>query len=175
MATGTLRLKLAAAASLLLLVGLGIYLAPLRPGVVALQLTFTPEAFVQVLQAWGPEGVQRFRSHLLVDGLLLLNYGAAGYWAVTRTRFFQPLAPRLPLRWVALVLPFAAVCDAGEDLLHWMLTGANALAPAVTMAPALYLLAGACATLKWLGIAGFVISAIYRLRSRSRCCTLPMT
>lgn len=168
MAASTTPLKLAAVASVLLFIGLGIYLAPLQPSVVALQLTFTPEAFVQVLQAWGSEGVQRFRNHLPVDCLLLLSYGAAGYWAVTRTRFFESLVSRLPLSWVAPVLPFAAACDAGENLLHWMLTGVNALSSAVTLAPALYPLAGVCATLKWLGIASFAALALVARLKRTR-------
>lgn len=86
----TAPLKPAAVACVLLFGGLGIYLAPMQPSVVALQLTFTPEAFAQVLQAWGPEGVQRFRRHLPVDGLLLLSYGTAGHWVVVRTRFLTP-------------------------------------------------------------------------------------
>lgn len=159
MAASTMPLKLAAVASVLLFIGLGIYLAPLQPSVVALQLTFTPEAFAQVLQAWGPEGVQRFRNHLPVDGLLLLSYGAAGYWAVTRTRFFDPVAQRIPACAWAWMLPVAAACDAGEDLLHWTLTGAQVFATAGTVAPEWYALAGACATLKWLGLLVFAIAA----------------
>ena len=163
MPASTAPLKLAAVACVLLFGGLGVYLAPLQPSVVALQLTFTPEAFTQVLQAWGPEGVQRFRNHLPVDGLLLLSYGAAGYWAVVRTRFFDPVAKWLPLRWVALLLPLAALCDVGENLLHWGLTGGDALAaPAVA---AWYLAAGLCAAFKWVGIGVFALTAlIARLR-----------
>ena len=158
MHASTAPLKLAAAACVLLFGGLGIYLAPLQPSVVALQFTFTPEAFAQVLQAWGPEGVQRFRNHLVVDGLLMLSYGAAGYLAVARTHFFEPLANRLPLRWVALLLPLAALCDAGENLLHWELTGSDALAaPAVA---AWYLAAGLCAAFKWVGIGVFALAAL---------------
>jgi hypothetical protein len=153
-------------ACVLFLGGLGLYLAPLQPSLVALQFTFTPEAFAQVLQAWGPEGVQRFRNHLPVDGLLLLSYGAAGYLAVTRTQLFEPLATRLPLQWVALLLPLAALCDAGENLLHWWLTGGDPL-PAPVGAT-WYLAAGLCATFKWLGIVGFAIAALLaRLRRRA--------
>jgi hypothetical protein len=160
----TAPLKLAAVACVLLFGGLGIYLAPMQPSVVALQLTFTPEAFAQVLQAWGPEGVQRFRHHLPVDVLLLLSYGAAGYLAVARTRFFEPLMSWLPLRWVALLLPLAAVFDAGENLLHWGLTGADALSAPV--GSAWYLAAGLCAAFKWVGIVIFALAAlIARLRS----------
>lgn len=163
MPAATAPLKLAAAACVLLFGGLGIYLAPLQPSVVALQFTFTPDAFAQVLQAWGPEGVQHFRTHLPVDGFLLLSYGVAGYWAVARTRFFEPLAKRLPLRWVALLLPLAALCDAGENLLHWGLTGDDALAaPAVA---AWYMAAGLCAAFKWVGVGVFALAAlIARLR-----------
>lgn len=158
MPASTAPLKLAAVACMLLFGGLGVYLAPLQPSVVALQLTFTPDAFAQVLQAWGPEGVQRFRNHLVVDGLLLLSYGAAGYLAVARTRFFEPLATWLSLRWVALLLPLAALCDAGENLLHWGLTGSEALA--APAGAAWYLAAGLCAAFKWVGIGVFALAAL---------------
>ncbi|WP_296510334.1 hypothetical protein [Rhodoferax sp.] len=160
----TAPLKLAAVACALLFGGLGIYLAPLQPSVVALQFTFTPNAFAQVLQAWGPEGVQRFRTHLAVDGLLLLSYSAAGYLAVARTRVFRPLATWLPLRWVALLLPLAALCDAGENLLHWGLTQGDALA--APSGATWYLVAGLCAAFKWVGIAVFALSAVI---ARLRC------
>lgn len=166
MPASTTPLKLAAVACVLLFGGLGVYLAPLQPSVVALQLTFTPEAFAQVLYAWGPEGVQRFRQHLPVDGLLLVSYGAAGYLAVARTRFFEPLAQHMPLWWVALLLPLVAVCDAGENLLHWWLTGGDALSD--PSASVLFLAAGLCASLKWGGIVVFALGALLaRLRRYS--------
>lgn len=158
MPASTAPLKLAAVACMLLFGGLGVYLAPLQPSVVALQHTFTPDAFAQVLQAWGPEGVQRFRNHLAVDGLLLLSYGAVGYLAVACTLFFEPLATWLPLRWVALLLPLAALCDAGENLLHWELTGNAALA--APAGAAWYLAAGLCAAFKWVGIGVFALAAL---------------
>ena len=54
--------------TLALFVGLGVYLAPLNPNIVTLQFTFSPVAFQAVLDAWGPEGVARYRAHLPVDG-----------------------------------------------------------------------------------------------------------
>jgi hypothetical protein len=67
------------------------------------------------------------------------------------------------LRWVAFLLPAAALCDAGENLLHWQLTTQEAMS--VPAAPACYLAAGLCATLKWLGIAGFaMVTLLARLR-----------
>ncbi|TAF83928.1 MAG: hypothetical protein EAZ54_04185 [Curvibacter sp.] len=163
MRTSTASLKLAVVVGVLSFGGLGVYLAPLQPSVVALQLTVTPDAFAQVLQTWGPDGVQRFRKHLPVDVLLLLSYGAAGYLSVRRTRFFPALPTWLPLQKVALLLPMAAVCDAGENLLHWMLTGSDALP--VPPSAAWYLAAGIFATLKWVGILVFASAALMaRLR-----------
>lgn len=158
MPASTAPLKVVAVACVLLLLGLGVYLAPLQPGVVALQFTFTPDAFACVLESWGPEGVQRFRHHLPIDGLLLLSYGAAGYLALLRTCFFAPLKTWLSMRGFALLLPVAAAFDAAENLMHWALTGADA---GVTPASAgWYLAAGLCASLKWAGIAAFAFAAV---------------
>ncbi|MDT7515675.1 hypothetical protein [Rhodoferax mekongensis] len=160
----TTSLKLAVVVSVLCLGGFAVYLAPLQPSVVALQLTFTPDAFARVLQAWGPEGVQRFRHHLPIDGLLLCSYGAAGYLAVARTRFFESLKSLLHIHGLALLLPAAAALDAAENLLHWVLTGADA---GVTPASAAwYLAAGICASLKWAGIAAFAFATVLAWRRR---------
>jgi hypothetical protein len=52
----------------------------------------------------------------------------------------------------------AALCDAGENLLHWELTGSDALtAPAVA---AWYLAAGLCPAFKWVGIGVFALAAL---------------
>ena len=158
MQRSTASLKLAAVVSALCFGGLAVYLAPLQPGVVALQFTFTPDAFARVLQSWGPESVQQFRHHLPIDGLLLLSYGAAGYLAVVRTCFFNPLTPWLSMRGLALLLPVAAAFDAAENLLHWVLTRADAL---VTPASAgWYLAAGLCASLKWAGMVACAFAAV---------------
>ena len=109
MLASTTSLKWVAAATVLLFLGLGVYLSPLQPGVVALQLTWSPEAFAAVVQAWGPEGVERFRRHLPVDGLLLWSYGTLGYLLTTRTAFLHPAALRFTPRGVAGLLPFAAL------------------------------------------------------------------
>ncbi len=55
-------LTLAVVACGVLFVGLGIFLAPLHPSVVALQFTFSPYAFARVLHRGGPQGVQRYRA-----------------------------------------------------------------------------------------------------------------
>lgn len=157
--SSTLLLKWAVVACAVLFAGLGVFLAPLHPSVVALQFTYSPQAFAAVLQTWGPEGVERFRQHLMVDGLLLLSYGVAGYLAAGSTRLFASLSHHVPLAFWALLLPLAAAFDAGENLLHWWLTGAEVLQGSVTLPSITYLAAGVCASIKWLGLVSFAIGA----------------
>jgi len=140
--------------SLALLIGLGIYLAPLQPSLVALQFTFTPAAFAAVLAAWQPQGVALFRSHLPVDGFLLLSYAIFGYLLVRTSAIFDrhSAAARHKL---ALLLPLAACADAAENLLHWQLT-----APDASAANWVYALAGGCSSLKWLGLIAFAVAVL---------------
>jgi hypothetical protein len=137
--------------SLTLLVGLGAYLAPLKPNLVALQFTFTPEAFGAVLSAWQPGGVALFRSHLPIDGVLLLCYGWFGYLLASTSTLFSRLTIT-GRRKFAAVLPLAALADSAENWLHWVLTAQGASA-----APWVYALAGTCASLKWLGLLVFAV------------------
>jgi hypothetical protein len=147
--------------SLTLLVGLGLYLAPLKPNLVALQFTFTLEAFGRVLAAWQPQGVALFRSHLPVDGVLLLCYGRFGYLLAATSPLFSRYTAESRRR-LAAVLPLAALADSGENLLHWVLTAEGAAS-----APWLYALAGASASLKWLGLAVF-FAAVLRAWNQRR-------
>lgn len=132
--------------SLALLIGLGVYLAPLKPSLVALQFTFTPQAFNAVLASWQPTGVALYRSHLPVDGLLLLSYGVFGYLLGSTSRLFSCFSDATR-RTVSLLAPLAALADSGENLLHWLLTG-----PQADFAPWVYAVSGVCASLKWLGL-----------------------
>ena len=102
-------------AAALLLGGLGWYLSPLEPGILALQMAFTPRAFGAVVHDWPPEHLARFRAHLPVDGLLLLAYGTWGYLFATRGRLLAGagLAVRRAAAWA---LPAAASFDAAEDM-----------------------------------------------------------
>ncbi len=147
-------------AALLLLGSLAWYLAPLDPGVVALQLTFSPQAFGRVVHAWSPWQLQRFRNHLPVDGLLLLAYGAFGYLLASRSAavLALPAARLLRARWW---LPVAAAFDAAEDALHWWLTEVPRFG-----VPDLYVAAGTCAAFKWLLLLGFALLVI-RAMARS--------
>jgi hypothetical protein len=148
--------------SLALLIGLGAYLAPLKPSLVALQFTFTPEAFGAVLAAWQPAGVALYRSHLPVDGLLLLSYGWFGHLMASTSALFTGYAPASRRR-LAWLLPLAALADSGENLLHWVLTAEGAV-----YAPWVYALAGACASLKWCGLLVFTVAVVWAWAVRKR-------
>lgn len=145
-----------------LFMGLGWFLQPLQPNLVALQFTFNPQAFQAVLDAWGPQGVQRFRMHLVVDDVLLVCYGVFGYLLVRRSAWFGGFSP-VSQRRVAALMPFAALFDAAENLLHGYLTGEGVAAAAVV-----YSAAGIAATAKWLCLLLFIVlctvAAVHRRR-----------
>ncbi len=146
-------------AALLLFVAIALYLAPLKPGIVALQLTFSPSAFQQVLAAWQADGVQRFRAHFPADFVLLLLYGSYGLLFATRTPLFGQRSAAARKRTAGL-LPLAAGFDATENILHLCLT-----APDSAPASILYVVAGACSVLKFVLIATFV-STVLTARSQ---------
>jgi len=132
-----------------LLAGLAWYLAPLQPGVVALQLAFTPHSFGRIVHGWPAEHLQRYLTHLPVDGLLLLSYGAFGYLLATRTALFARYA--LPVQRIARwLLPLAALFDAVENLFHAWLASAPRFG-----VPWAYALSATSASLKWLLLLAF--------------------
>ncbi|HRI19008.1 MAG TPA: hypothetical protein PL196_10840 [Burkholderiaceae bacterium] len=149
-------------AALALLCALAWYLRTLSPGVLALQFAFTPRAFGEVVHQWDALQLARFRSHLPVDGLLLLCYGLFGYLFATRTRVFATWPPR-PRRGVAWVLALAAAFDALENVLHAWLTEAPRLG--VTWP---YLLAAGAASAKWILIVGFGLAVATALAGIGR-------
>lgn len=126
-----------------LFIGLGGYLAPLEPSVLALQLTFTPRAFGTIVHVWPPEHLARYRAHLPVDMLLLAAYGAFGWLLATRTALWAGAATTWR-RLATWALPLAAVFDALENVLHWWLTASPRFG-----LPAVYALAGGAAAAKW--------------------------
>jgi len=123
----------------------------LDPSVGAIQFTFTEAAFRRILDAWGPEGRDRFATHFAYDYVFLGCFGLFG-WALGKwlaERLDRPGWLRSLLPWI---MPAAAVGDAVEDLLQ------QSLAAAIPGSrPALaYLLAGVAATVKWTLIAVFI-------------------
>lgn len=145
-----------------ILLALGVYLAPLQPPLVALQFTFSREAFDAVAAQWGEQGVALFRSHLFPDFALMAAYALYGVCTVRYTRLFQMrFVP--PIFWYA-VMPLAALADVLENTLHLAIT-----APQAQVQDWWFVAAGACAALKFALITFFLVAAVRRgwaLRSR---------
>lgn len=147
-------------AALVLFAALAAFLAPLEPGVLQLQLAFSPRAFGAVMHFWSPQDLARYRAHLPWDFLLLGCYGAFGLLLTRRSGLFARHAPAARLV-VASLMPAAALCDAVENALHLWLTAA----PRFGVAPA-YLLSGLAATLKWLLLIAFAAAVLHALAGR---------
>jgi hypothetical protein len=141
-------------AALGLVAAIAWYLAPLTPGVLSLQLAFTPKTFGEVIHFWSPEQLARFRAHLAADYALLLSYGAFGYLLASRTQLFQSL-PDAVRRAASWALPVAAAFDAAENAFHLWLTEAPRFGVHLP-----YLLAASCATLKWLSILAYALTVV---------------
>ena len=138
-----------------ILLALGAYLAPLQPPLLALQLTFSREAFDAVAAQWGAQGVALFRSHLLPDFALIAAYALYGVCTVRYTRLFHMrFVP--PIFWYA-ILPLAASADVLENTLHLAIT-----APQAQVQDWWFFAAGTCAALKFALIAFFLLVAVRR-------------
>ena len=146
--------------SLLLLLGLTVFLLPLQPTIVALQLAFSPASFQAVLRAWQPQGVALFRAHLLPDTVFLLCYGVFGYLLATRTTVFCRFDARLQ-RALPWLMPVAAGADAFENILHWILTGSNGAAW-MAWVP----ISASFSSIKFIGIVLFGVAVGRGLRKR---------
>lgn len=147
-------------AALALLLAIGAYLWPLRPGVVALQLSFTPAAFGAVIHAWPAEHLARYRAHFGADFVLLVCYGAFGWLLATRTRALAGLGVR-GRRAGAWALPLAAAFDALENALHLWLTELPRFGY-----PAIYATAATAAAAKWAMLLGFALLVLAALARR---------
>ena len=145
---------------LLLFLGIAWYLSPLDPGVLALQFAFSPRAFGQIIHAWSPEHLARYRNHLPVDLVLLLVYGAFGYLLATRTSALSSLPP-WARRLATGCMPLAAAFDAVEDVLHWWLTEVPRFG-----VPLLYVLSATSASVKWALLLVFGFAVIYAQAAR---------
>lgn len=143
--------------ALVLFAGIAWHLAPLQPGILALQLAFSPRAFAEVIHTWSADDLLRYRAHLPYDCLLLACYGWFGWLLVSRTGLFaaQPAALRPAAMWL---LPLAATFDAMENAFHWWLTEV----PRFGIAWA-YGVSAACAAGKWLLILAFLLAVLYAL------------
>lgn len=152
-----LKLWLSGACALALGAGIAWYLAPLQPGVFALQLAYSPRSFAAVIHAWSADDLLRYRAHLPYDCLLLVCYGWFGYLLAARTALFaaQPAALRILAMWS---LPLAAAFDATENAFHWWLTEV----PRFDIAWP-YAVAAVCAAGKWLVLLVWLLLVLYAL------------
>ena len=139
----------------LLFVAMVIHAAPLKPSIPTIHFSFSEATFNSVLSQWQPTGVARFKWHFTIDFPFLVSYGFFGYLLCKHTSLTLGLSPLVKslLTWA---LPFAAVMDAVENLLHLTFIYAGKGIPA-----ALYFVAGTVATIKWVSIVAFVIGAGY--------------
>jgi hypothetical protein len=138
-----------------ILLALAAYLAPLHPPLVALQFTFSREAFDAITTQWGGQGVALFRSHLYPDFALMAAYALYGVCTVRYTRLFHMrFVP--PIFWYA-IMPLAALADVVENTLHLAIT-----APQAQPQDWWYVTAGISATLKSGLIVFFLVVAVQR-------------
>ena len=89
-------------------------IGPLDPSFMRMQFAFSPTRYAEILTAWGPVGVERYRSHFLFDLLHPLIFGALG-WVAVRT---SPVFEGLSIRWeriLSWLLPVAAGLDYIEN------------------------------------------------------------
>ena len=141
--------------ALILLGGIAAYLAPLKPGIFALQLAFTPRAFGEIIHFWSPQDLSRYRLHLLFDFGLILAYSVFGYSLASRTGAFSGLSGF----WSAIArwcLPGAGVFDAVENLLHCWLTEVPRFG-----VPLVYSLSASASLTKWLLLGAFALLVAY--------------
>lgn len=146
---------LSGAVALILLGGLGWYLAPLEPGILVLQLAFTPRAFGEIIHFWSVDDLARYRAHLPFDFGLIVAYSVFGYSLASETTVFAGLS-RFWSSFARWCLPLAGVFDVVENLLHGWLTEI----PRFDV-PLAYAVSASCSLTKWLLLAAFALLVAY--------------
>ncbi len=122
-------------------------LAPLDPGILALQFAFTPQAYWRIIDLWGASGLAIYRAHFAYDNFHPFFYGAFGYLLIARTRVFD--ASRLRCA-ALLALPLAGLFDLSENAAQIFLLGQPHGIESI-MIP----LSATCSLLKWGLVLGF--------------------
>ncbi len=157
------RLILILSAALLLVshIHLTVMLAPLEPGILAIQFAFTPQAYWRVMDLWGSSGVALYRAHFAFDNFHPLIYGAFGYLLITGTTLFEGQRLR---RVAMLVLPLAGLFDLVENAAQLFLL-AQPLGIDSTVIP----LSATCSAVKWALVVFYVllVSAQFIRKKRS--------
>ena len=129
----------------------------LRPNLVELQLTFSPDRYWEILALWGEAGRQAYRDHFAHDFLHIAIFSIFGYLLARRAGLFGPGERALELR-VAAILPVAGLFDLGENLLQLrLLSGPVGVSTIVIPVSAL------CSSAKWMLAAMFAWITTHRL------------
>ena len=116
---------------------------PLKPDVLAFQLTFSSTSFWSIIDAWGPSGVALYRAHMPFDMLHPFIYGTLGVLTVNRTPLFAPFLPDTR-RFICLMLPVAGGFDLIENSCHLYL-----LAQEHSAGTWIIPFSGSCSAIKW--------------------------
>lgn len=148
---------------------LALILDPLSPNFFAMQFAFTTERYAEILLAWGPEGLARYRSHFAFDLFHPLLFGAFGWVAVRTSPLFEGLSPARE-RFLSWLLPVAAGFDYIENSCQLKLLSV----PPGTL-DWLIPVSATCATIKWGLAAVFVVSLLWRLIAWLRSPVSPTT
>ena len=154
--------KILLALTVVLLIGTAIYLLPLDPNIVYLQLAFNKESFNNVLSEWQPDGVAHYLSHFPVDFLLLITYATFGYLLGREHAALFPGNPWLKGFFI-WALPLAAIADATENLFHIMLVKNS-----IHSDDYLYIVSGCAATTKFIFIFVFLICLLFVMKEGSK-------
>jgi hypothetical protein len=132
-------------------------IGPLAPSFMAMQFAFSPSRYAEILAAWGPEGIVRYRSHFAFDLIHPLIFAALGWVAVRTLPVFEGLSPRGE-RILSWLLPVAAGLDYVENSCQLKLLS---VPPGTVdwMIPT----SATCATIKWILAGLFTLTFVWRL------------
>ena len=132
----------------------------LRPNLVELQLTFSPDRYWEILNLWGEAGRQAYRSHFAHDFMHIAIFSLFGYLLARRGGLFSPGERTLELR-VAAILPLAGLLDLGENLLLLELLSGPVGAASMAIP-----LSALCSVAKWALAGAFAWICARRLLNR---------
>jgi len=132
----------------------------LRPHLVELQLTFSPDRYWEILALWGEAGRQAYRGHFAYDFIHIGIFSAFGYLLASRGGLFGPAEQTLARR-VAWMLPVAGLFDLGENLLQLTLLSGPPGADSIAIP-----LSALCSGAKWGLVGGFAWITARRLLIR---------
>ncbi len=132
----------------------------LRPKLVELQLTFSPNRYWEILNLWGEAGRHAYRGHFAYDFVHIGIFSLFGYLLARRGGLFGPGERALALR-VAAILPVAGLFDLGENLLQL-----NLLSGPVGVDSLAIPLSALCSAAKWMLVGVFAWITARRLLNR---------